>query len=203
MIETLTARDLLSEMWHKNIPVWNALASFGFPSDDLWQAFCVSKDWIQDTAEALLCHRRRGFSEDQSLSYIEFYGVMQAGFLLQDSVTQLCWSFGIDVEQKDARAWTEFRDRRNWHIGHPVKSDRSKDGKVRRTSIPRQSFSYNQARLTLWVDGALLHKSGDVKREFASLDLDDLLSRLDTCVALNVKRCTTQLASRLPHVPEA
>ena len=79
--ELLTLRDELSDFWKSKATILQKQPHRGFPSAVQFKAFRVAKDWLQDTAEALLQHRRRGFDADHHQGYIELYGVLQAVFI--------------------------------------------------------------------------------------------------------------------------
>ena len=100
------------------------------------EQYCIAKDTIQDTGEALLAHRQVGFNTDSSRRYIEYYGVLQAVYMQQDSIGALHKIF--DPKQKlefcNYPAWKELRDLRNDTAGHPV-------GRLKR--LNRYSISYN------------------------------------------------------------
>ena len=84
-----TIRDAFSEFWHHHASHWMKQRHCGFSTGDQYQAFCIAKDQIQDTAEAMLCHRRRGFSPDPFAGYVEFWGVVQAVVLQQEAIREM------------------------------------------------------------------------------------------------------------------
>jgi len=121
--KVLDWRDKISELWHQSASIWDQAKSFSFASADQYLAFCAAKDWLQDTTEVLLLHRRQGFSDDSHKAYLEFWGILQTVFVQQDAIAELDYSFsgnrGFRRKDKGA-AWTEIRELRNLAVGHPT-----------------------------------------------------------------------------------
>lgn len=174
----LDQRDRVSDLWHKKNSVWWNQENMGFGSEDQYFAFCAAKDWIQDTAEALLLHRKTNFSRDPAKAHLEFWGVMQALFVQQDAIRQLWYSLHrSDVLQprpSKESAWEELRDLRNLAVGHPTNSAQSKVARADRVTARcvtgRQPKSYAQIPLTIYVAGNV---------ESKPLDLAALIDRYD------------------------
>ena len=86
------------------------------------ERYCVAKDTVQDTAEAILSHREQGFTTDVYRRYIEYYGVLQAVYMQQDAIKTL-FSIFMAPDVIDCSAlpnWKTLREVRNDTVGHPV-----------------------------------------------------------------------------------
>lgn len=189
-------RDRVSDLWHKMASVWWDRENMGFASEDQYFAFCAAKDWIQDTSEALLLHRKTDFSRDPAKAYLEFWGVMQALFAQQDAIKQLWYSLhgSDDLHPRPSQesAWEELRDLRNLAVGHPTKSVQSKVAKAAKVSARcvtgRQPKSYTQIPLTVYVGGSV---------ETEPLDLAALIDRYDAEGAVYLEICEQKLQEQL------
>ena len=161
-------RDDLSKLWHENIQIWYPQNHCGFTTNDQYFAFCAAKDWIQDTGEVLMLHRKQGFSQQPHSAYLEFWGILQAVFIQQDAIIELEYSFtGKRLKDKKTQcpAWHEVRELRNLAVGHPTNK---RGGK--RSVTGRQGKSYKNVPLTVYSNG-----DADTK----DLDLGSLLDRYD------------------------
>jgi uncharacterized protein with HEPN domain len=77
-------------------------------------AYYTSMYLIQDTAEAVLDHMERGFSNTPLRAYIEYWGVMQALCINQDAIGEL-HSAVLDKELRfqSMPAWQKLREMRH------------------------------------------------------------------------------------------
>ncbi len=168
-----TIRDEISNLWHKEYGRWCNQLHYGFVREDHYFAFAVSKDWLQDTTEALSSHRRRGFVADPVTGYIEYLGVLQATFIQQDAICELHYALSNARHVKPtskADAWTKLRDLRNLTAGHPTLKDRPKAEPVLRSSIRRQTMTYDHINFTVVQQSGTSHET---------LDLGKLLDEYD------------------------
>jgi len=118
----LEVRDEISQIRHARSAVSDKAPHGTFMDCDSYFGFCAAKDWLQDTGEAILCHRDRGLSADSRSAYLEFWGVMQATFVQQDAINALRAALGCERHQPDNEsAWRRLRDLRNLALGHPTK----------------------------------------------------------------------------------
>jgi hypothetical protein len=87
-----------------------------------FERYCIAKDTIQDTAEALLVHREQDFVDDVYRRYVEYYGVLQAVYMQQDAIEALFNLFMTPgtIEFAALPNWQKLRDLRNDTAGHPV-----------------------------------------------------------------------------------
>lgn len=123
-------------------------------SHDEFISYCVAKDTIQDTAEALSAHRSEGFSDDIYKRYIEYYGILQAVYMQQDAIKVLHNLFlGKDPGNSDKDNWNQLRDLRNDTVGHPVE---------RRNFLNRLFIGYDRVKYHWWPKGKHSPKFSDV-----------------------------------------
>jgi hypothetical protein len=174
MQKVLNEREKLSATWHRRAGVWQDLENFTFSSNDQYLAFCSAKDWIQDTAESILMHRERGFSNDPNSSYLEFWGVLQAVFILQDAIRELQYSLTGEKDLPSealhgATAWLRLRNLRNDAVGHPT---RRGGVPVKRCVTGRQPKSYDSITLTFYQIGDVWNENLRLGRLLDEFDLE-------------------------------
>jgi len=188
--KVLDWRDKISALWHHNASVWEPQENYGFKSSDTYFAFCAAKDWLQDTSEALLIHREKGFSEDSHLAYIEFWGVLQAVFIQQDAISELHYALtgNRDFLQRDqSAAWSRVRKLRNLAVGHPTNRRGGKEAESRCVS-GREVKSYERIRLQVFKGTQIQHQI---------LDLGSMLDRYDEDAAKILESLYSQLKTQL------
>jgi hypothetical protein len=121
---------------------------------DDYVTYCVAKDTIQDTAETLIVHRRKGFADDICERYIEYYGVLQAVYMQQDAICALYRLFvGGKLDISDKPSWKRVRDLRNETVGHPVGQKRF---------LNRSAIDYDHVNYLWWPESSRFPKSEDV-----------------------------------------
>jgi len=86
-----------------------------------WNQLCSSLDVIEDSDLAIDAYINSEFGKDDGEKYLSLYGVLQALFLQQDAVTNLCESLGLTNNLIVNPKLKEIRDIRNDSIGHPTK----------------------------------------------------------------------------------
>jgi len=191
----LFEREMLSATWHSRASGWECAKDFTFPSHDQCLAFCAAKDWIQDTAESIIRHREVGFSEDPSSSYLEFWGVLQATFILQDAIHEMRYalvgetSLPVDV-RRSSIAWLRLRELRNDAVGHPTKRG---GAPVKRCVTGRQPKSYESITLTFYQGGSVWNEN---------LRLGQLLDELDVEASKVIRGLHNQLKKQIAESPK-
>jgi hypothetical protein len=148
---------------------------------------CIAKDTIQDTGEALLAHRSTGFHGDVRQRYIEYYGVLQAVYMQQDSIFTLYKLFGpqANLDFSLYPAWSKLRDLRNDTVGHPV-------GKLKR--LNRSAISYGRVNYQYWPSEDLSTlKSTDVN---LARELDNYEQEAATILKLIVSEMSNSCSLR-------
>jgi hypothetical protein len=116
-------------------------------NQDTYAAYYTSMYLLQDTGEALMTHRAKGFSTEPMQGYIEFWGVMQAMFIQQDALGEL-YKVVMDQE-RDASvlaAWQELRTLRNVCAGHPA----NRGKQPQRTFMGRSFGDYLRIQYESW-----------------------------------------------------
>jgi len=92
----------------------------------LFHQLCSALDAIGDTEEALTAFETREPSDNKAAHYLAVYGLLQAMFVQQDAVDNLCESLGVEDRIRDYPELREIREVRNVSVGHPTKRDRPK-----------------------------------------------------------------------------
>lgn len=126
---------------------------------DLWPQLCSSMDVIEDCESAVSAFCAGDLSSDKGGQYLAAYGVLQALYLQQDAVFNLCESLGIQKTATDYPKLVEIRDIRNASVGHPTKRERPKPTSYhfisQATLSPRGfelwSWDKNGNRASRWV----------------------------------------------------
>jgi len=120
---------------------------------------------LQDTTESLMAHREKGFSSKPMAAYIEFWGVMQALFIQQDSISELFEAVtNSPLQTNKLTGWQSLRSFRNTCAGHPAKKDRPKSSPVSRTFMGRGFGDYSAIRYEQW------QSKGGSKHPIVNLD---------------------------------
>jgi hypothetical protein len=141
MDKIMSIRQELADHWEK----CGAPASALFVSDDAFAAFYTSKFLIQDTAEAIRTHMRRGFSKNPLNSYLEIWGIMQALIIQQDAIKEVHKSVcGQPPKIPSPSAWGELRDLRNLCAGHPSDNTLTRRGSHVRSFMGRGFGNYER-----------------------------------------------------------
>jgi len=156
----------------KNLPYWNQL--------------CASLDAIEDTKFAIDSYVAVESGNDKGQLYLLVYGVLQALFLQQDAVNNLCEALAIPVEHSKYPKLKKIRKIRNDSIGHPTKRGESK-GKHSYHYISRMSLTLKGFDLlTFFHDGEFETKYLSI--EDCITDQDKYLNDILSAVIENLKR---------------
>lgn len=184
-------RNKLSEFWHANLHLIQEEENLGFADADRYDAFCASKDWLQDTSDVFHYHRARNFSSNPMQAYLEFWGILQAAFVQQDAITELYYSLTGNkiIPKKFVRVeWTKLRNLRNLAVGHPNRKDLPKSSPLQRCVTGRQPKSYQSIDLAIYCDGTNVYKT---------LKLGDLLDRYDQEAACIMRECVRLIRKQI------
>lgn len=84
-----------------------------------WNLLCSCLDTIGDTELAIDAYEQSSNPFTVGATYLLVYGALQALFVQQDAVENLCQSVGIDYVRD--RRLTDIREIRNDSTGHPTK----------------------------------------------------------------------------------
>jgi hypothetical protein len=106
-----------------------------------WNQLCSSLDVIGDSDLAISAYINSEFGTDDGEKYLRLYGVLQALFLQQDAVINLCESLGLPNNLTSHTKLKEIRDIRNDSIGHPTKRGNYKSYHfISRVTIAKSGF---------------------------------------------------------------
>ena len=116
-------------------------------------AYYNSMYLLQDTTESLSQHRQQNFNSYHLQAYIEFWGVMQAVVIQQDSIGVLYTVLTGEKHKfwKDLEWWPQIRELRHTCAGHPAEKTRS--GPLTRTFMGRQFGNYHEITYERWQQG--------------------------------------------------
>ncbi len=87
---------------------------------------CSSLDVIEDSEQAITAFENLDFGEDVAFGYLVVYGVLQAAYLQQDALWNLCDALGINVYPSSCQSLKDLREVRNASVGHPTKQNHKK-----------------------------------------------------------------------------
>ena len=113
---------------------------------------CSSLDAIEDSEQAISAFERSGFGKDVALGYLVIYGVLQATFLQQDAVWNLCEALDIPRDKSAYPSLSVIREIRNNSVGHPTKRDHGKKAATTFSHITQISMSVNGFDLLTFGD---------------------------------------------------
>lgn len=138
-------RECIYNYFHSN----HACQKYFFDASrrEQYVAYYNSMYLLQHSTESLSAHRRRDFSKDSHLAYLEFLGVLQAAIIQQDSIKEIYEVIvgqRLDVKAKNLAAWSQVRELRDICAGHPAKKDKPRGAPVRRTFMPLHFGSYDE-----------------------------------------------------------
>ena len=142
-------REQIYNYFHDN----ESCQAFFFDEDqqERYAAYYTSMYLLQDTTESIFVHRNRGFSNDPHEAYIEFWGIMQAIIIQQDSLCELHEAVtGSKLYTRSLISWQALRTLRNTCAGHPSKKDRPKSRPLIRTFMGRDLGRYQLLTYEKW-----------------------------------------------------
>jgi len=142
-------RENIYDYFHGN----DAFQNFFFDDsqEERYAAYYTSMYLLLDTTESLYVHRKRGFSKDSHEAYIEFWGIMQAIIIQQDSIVELYKAVtASELDTTSLTSWQELRFLRNTCAGHPAKRDRPKSKPLTRTFMGRNFGGYSSLTYETW-----------------------------------------------------
>lgn len=122
---------------------------------DKWNQICSSLDVIRDSLSAIESYHEYNYPDDTGLRYIYTYGFLQALFIQQDSLINLCDALGFCCEISSKMQ--NVRDIRNASVGHASKQGNKKSG-FRHNYISRISMEKYGFDLLRYCGRARQHK---------------------------------------------
>jgi hypothetical protein len=118
---------------------------------EVFVAYYNSMYLLQDASESLWEHRETGFSSNPLRAYLEFWGVMQAVIIQQDSIAEIYEiTTGKALNPRGMKAWPKIRVIRNICAGHPVRKDRPKTTPLTRSFMGRNFGGYDEITYEQW-----------------------------------------------------
>jgi len=142
-------REQIYNYFHGNEACQNFF--FDEAQEERYAAYYTSMYLLQDTTESIFVHRKKGFSNDPHKAYIEFWGIMQAIIIQQDSICELHEAVtGSKLDTKSLVSWQALRTLRNTCAGHPAKKDRPKSKPLTRTFMGRNFGGYSLLTYEKW-----------------------------------------------------
>jgi hypothetical protein len=124
---------------------------FGDAQEEKFAAYYTSMYLLQDATDSLMVHRQKDFSNNPFEAYIEFWGVMQAIIIQQDSICELYWAIkNAKLDWSNLTSWKRLRNLRNICAGHPAKKDRPKQSPLTRTFMGRSFGNYSSFHYEQW-----------------------------------------------------
>jgi hypothetical protein len=161
MDKLLEIRREIYDYFHSN----DACQKFFFnrSNEERYVAYYTSMYLISDATESLWVHRKKGFSQDAHEAYLEFWGVMQAIIIQQDSICELYWAVkNVKLNWNDLVSWKRIREIRNICAGHPAKKDRPSNKRLKRTFMGRSFGNYSLFHYEQWEKPMSSQKSNNI-----------------------------------------
>jgi hypothetical protein len=92
------------------------------PDKDRWNKFCIAMDTLEDTNLAISAYTKLGLGGTDEGRYLHFYGVLQAVYVQQDTITSLIKLINVkpSSDNDQSSGWKTIREIRNHTAGHPV-----------------------------------------------------------------------------------
>ena len=119
--------------------------------EEKYATYYTSNCLLQDTTECLFVHRKKGFSDAPHEAYIEFWGIMQAIIIQQDSILELYEAVTeTKLDTRSLTSWQELRFLRNTCAGHPAKRNIPKAIPLTRTFMGRNFGGYSSLTYEKW-----------------------------------------------------
>jgi hypothetical protein len=163
----------------------------GFNEMVEFDAFCACKDLIMDTQQAIETHVAKGFDKNPFIAYIEFWGLMQAVFIQQDAIFELCDVLKVTKPKPLPQKWAELRDMRNLTTGHPANQSHGQPA-TRRCVTSCEQKTHDEITLAVVSNG---------KTEFEKLALRGLLSDFEVEAASVLEDILAAMKPMFPPAP--
>ncbi len=131
-----------------------------------WNMLCSSMDVIEDTELAFDAYIEKDYPAQDGDKYLLVYGLLQALFVQQDAMRNLCKA--LDIKYEITSELRTIREIRNDSIGHPTK----------RNSGPTSTYNYI-SRVTLQKPGfQLMTEYSDGRHEsFREINILELVDQ--------------------------
>src|SRR5258708_1549921 len=153
----------------------------------LFSQLASSLDVIDDTEWAGAGFGSGQLGDSTGGLYLAIYGLLQAIFMQQDAVENLCESLGIPEKIKSYPHLFEIRELRNDSVGHPTKRDA--DRKKRRTSY----LHISQMTMSRKGFDLISYFSDSTPTRFQTVDISALIADQRTYIAEILGKVVFQL----------
>jgi hypothetical protein len=166
---SLNARQKITN----HIQGWSAIPQALLDDDDRYAALYTSNYLIADTAESIGYLTQSSFSANSHSAYLEFWGLMQAIIILQDSVEELykaTYNKALPMRPCNS-AWLELRKLRNELAGHPA----NRSNGAKRSFLGRNFGALNAVKYEQYSKGVV---------SSPSINFSFLIKRFDREAAL-------------------
>jgi hypothetical protein len=154
-------------------------------NQDSWLQLCSSLDVLEDAELAVAAYHPDQVSSDGE-KYLTLYGLLQALFLQQDALFNMCESLSIPERIQKHPKLLKIREIRNISTGYPTKRDRARP------------ISYHFiSRATLGPDGfQLLSTDASGRREFTYISLRELAEEQNSYIGEILGDVVAELEAR-------
>lgn len=160
---------------------------------DLWSQLCSCLDVIEDSQFAIEAYPTIQFGTNDGVNYLSLYGLLQALFLQQDAIDNLCESLKIPDTIYNYPRLIEIREIRHNSIGHPTKINRGKE----KNKLPSYHFI---SRPSLCSNSfTLLSCYSDGENKFRDITITDLI----TDQKEHISRILEQIITKLENEEKA
>jgi len=154
----------------------------------LWHQLCSCLDAIEDADLAIAYYSAGDLPATDGALYLVVYGLLQALFLQQDAIFNMCESLEIPEQLDEYPRLRQIREIRNESIGHPTKRDRPRGQRTSYHSI---------SRITLSTEGfELLSTYGDGGFDVKQVSIPDLIADQRKYVSEILSSVISELARR-------
>ncbi len=153
----------------------------------LFSQLCSSLDVIEDTEDAISAYTEKDFGEDKPSHYLAVYGLLQAIYVQQDAVINLCESLGIKDEINNYPKLKEIREIRNDTVGHPTKRDKQKGKPVSYHHISQITLNKSGFTLASYFSDGSQVQFRDIKIPELIVEQNKFISAILTTLINNLK----------------
>ena len=154
---------------------------------ELWNQLCSSMDVLGDSELAVVAYQGLSATGEPGDLYLGAYGLLQALYLEQDAVNNLCESLQIEESIEKYPRLLQIREVRNFSVGHPTKMRG-----VKRSGRP-PSYNYI-SRPTLRREGfQIISFFTGGQHEFVDVNIPELIADQHAYLEDILKRVVTYL----------
>ncbi|MEH0020600.1 MAG: hypothetical protein V6Z89_13155 [Desulfobacter sp.] len=171
-------------------------------NEEKYVAYYTSMYLLADTTESLSAHRATGFSKNPLRAYLEFWGIMQAIIIQQDSICELYESVkGKKLDTKELTSWMKLRFLRNTCAGHPVKRNRPKSKPQTRTFMGRNFGGYKKITYEKWEKPESVNDYSEPLKNIShpEVKLDELISSYEKEAVQKLQHILEAMKTRWPN----